>query len=90
MCIYGPSALNLHYFMSDKMKTILVFKTSVMNMDEVGRLSPFLNRLINKNGRWNFDLEDCDNIFRVETESPDVTTISKLFQNQGFLCEELH
>ncbi len=59
-------------------------------MEEVGRLSPFLNRLINKNGRWNFDLEDCDNIFRVETESPDVLTIAQLFQNQGFWCEELH
>ncbi|MEM1258786.1 MAG: hypothetical protein AAGC45_06865 [Bacteroidota bacterium] len=72
------------------MKTILVFKTSVMNMEDVVRLSPSLNRLINPFGRWNFDLEDCDNIFRVETESPDVLTIAKLFRNQGFLCEELH
>ncbi|MEO0573282.1 MAG: hypothetical protein AAF039_16360, partial [Bacteroidota bacterium] len=70
-------------------KTVLVFKTSVMTMEEVGRLSPSLNQLINTYGRWNFDLEDCDNIFRVETERPDVLTIAKLFHNKGFLCEEL-
>lgn len=72
------------------MSTVLVFKTSVSSIGEVGRLSPLLNALINENGRWNFDLEDCDNIFRVETRNPDVSTIETLFQKEGFLCEELH
>ncbi|NKI31087.1 hypothetical protein HCU67_03970 [Muricauda sp. DJ-13] len=72
------------------MKTVLVFKTSVSNNGKVQGLAPFLNRLINTNGRWNFDLEDCDNILRVETESPDVIAIASLLQKQGFLCEELH
>lgn len=72
------------------MKTVLVFRTSVSNDRKVKNLTPYLNRLINKNGRWNFDLEDCDNILRVETESPDVFEISLLLQQQGFLCEELH
>ena len=76
--------------MSDKMKTVLVFKTSVASEKEVRQLSHPLNQLINKNGRWNFDLEDCDNIFRVETERPDVWAIATLFQNLGFLCDELH
>ena len=76
--------------MSDKIKTVLVFKTSVATEKEVRRLSQPLNRLINKNGWWNFDLEDCDNIFRVETECPDSWAIATLFQNLGFLCEELH
>ncbi len=72
------------------MKTVLVFKTSVGSTKEVGYLSPFLNALINENGRWNFDLEDCDNIFRVETKTPDVYSIEMLFKKQGFACEELH
>ena len=72
------------------MKTVLVFKTSVASEKEVRRLSQPLNQLINKNGRWNFDLEDCDNIFRVETERPNAWAIATLFQNLGFLCEELH
>lgn len=72
------------------MKTVLVFKTSVSNNVKVKRLTPYLNRLINKNGRWNFDLEDCDNILRVETKNPDVFAISSLLQLQGFSCEELH
>ncbi len=71
------------------MKTILVFRTSVMSHEEVGQLSPHLNRLINTNGRWNFDLEDRENIFRVETESPEVTGIANLFRSKGYLCEEL-
>jgi len=75
--------------MSARMKTVLVFRTSVRNNEQVGRLSPLLNGLINKCGRWNFDLEDCDNIFRVETEAPDVRAIANVFQKQGFLCEEL-
>lgn len=90
MCICGPWVLNLHYFMSDSMSTVLVFRTSVKSVGEIVQLSPLLNALINKNGRWNFDLEDCDNIFRVETKDPNVFSIEMLFRKQGFLCEELH
>lgn len=89
MCLYVHWALNPHYFMSVSMSTVLVFKTSVSSSWEVGRLSPLLNALINENGHWNFDLEDCDNIFRVETQCPDVSAITRLFQNLGFLCEEI-
>ena len=72
------------------MKTVLVFKTSVSNDGKVKNLTPYLNRLINKNGRWNFDLEDCDNILRVETEKPNSFAISSLLLERGFLCEELY
>ena len=90
MCICVHWALNPHYFMSVSMSTVLVFKTTVSSSWEVGRLSPLLNALINENGHWNFDLEDCDNIFRVETKRPDVLTIETLFKKQGFTSEELH
>nr|WP_293301394.1 hypothetical protein [Allomuricauda sp.] len=72
------------------MKTVLVFKTSVLDQKEVKRLKPKLNQLVNKNGEWNFDLEDCDNILRVETQNIGAVTISSLLQKNGFVCEELH
>ena len=71
------------------MKRVLVFKTSVRKRGKVNYLAPFLNDLINEHGRWNFDLEDCDNILRVETCGPDADEISVLLQEHGFLCEEL-
>ncbi|MEL6917204.1 MAG: hypothetical protein AAFO99_05680 [Bacteroidota bacterium] len=71
------------------MKTVLVFKTSVTKNKEISRLSPLLNELINSNGRWNFDLEDCDKILRVETLKPHAMPIVTVLQGNGFLCEEL-
>jgi len=71
------------------MKTVLVFKTSVTGRSEVNTLKPQLNQLINANERWNFDLEDCDNILRVETFSTQARAIKDTLQQQGFLCEEL-
>ncbi|MBO0323598.1 hypothetical protein J0X14_14910 [Muricauda sp. CAU 1633] len=71
------------------MKNVLVFKTSVTGKDEVKKLQPLLNRLVNQNGYWNFDLEDCDNILRVETQSLSAPIIASLLQKSGFNCEEL-
>ncbi|MEZ4969788.1 MAG: hypothetical protein R2814_09070 [Flavobacteriaceae bacterium] len=53
-------------------------------------LKPDLNRLIANNGCWNFDLEDCDNILRVETHMVPAISITNLLNGHGFLCEELH
>ncbi|MBW8200998.1 hypothetical protein [Flagellimonas abyssi] len=72
------------------MMTVHVFKTSVKRKGEVKQLRPWLNRLVDTNGCWNFDLEDCDNILRVETKNLKATIISTLLQNNGFHCEELH
>lgn len=72
------------------MKTVLVFKTSVLDNRSVKKLKPVLNKLVTKNGDWNFDLEDCDNILRVETQNLGALTISKLLRKNGFSCEELH
>ncbi|HET7361822.1 MAG TPA: hypothetical protein VFI78_07810 [Salinimicrobium sp.] len=50
------------------MKTVLVFKTSVSQTKEIKELQQSLDRLVNSHGKWNFDLEDCDNILRVENQ----------------------
>ncbi|MDF0716385.1 hypothetical protein PY092_09515 [Muricauda sp. 334s03] len=72
------------------MMTVHVFKTSVKRKGEVKKLRPSLNRLVDNNGCWNFDLEDCDNILRVESKSLNAPIISSLLRNKGFHCEELH
>jgi hypothetical protein len=72
------------------MKTILVFKTSISKKNELKIVRPILNNLINKDDYWNFDLEDCDNILRVETHKLKSNVISSVLNKHGFLCEELH
>ncbi|MCA0959228.1 MULTISPECIES: hypothetical protein [Flavobacteriaceae] len=57
--------------------------------DEIQLLRPSLNRLIEKKGCWNFDLEDCDNILRVESQRLKASVVSLLLQSNGFDCEEL-
>ncbi|MDL5512245.1 hypothetical protein QSE00_10495 [Arenibacter sp. M-2] len=71
------------------MKEVLVFKTSINHNREIQILKPDLNRLVTKKGYWNFDLEDCDNILRVETHMVKANSITNLLNNHGFFCEEL-
>ena len=72
------------------MKQILVFKTSISNQVHIKRIQPMLNSLIARNGYWNFDLEDCDNILRIETQNQlPPQTICNALTKQGFYCEEL-
>lgn len=67
---------------------IYVFKTSVQTDEEIGILKPKLNRL-SQSIKWNFDLEDCDNILRVD--SPDILPkmIIDLLSKSNFECQEL-
>lgn len=67
-----------------------MFKTSVPGPAQVRRLGPLLNRLMDREGRWNFDLEDRDKILRVETHRLRAASITGLLHKNGFLCEELH
>ncbi|WP_064198531.1 MULTISPECIES: hypothetical protein [Emticicia] len=45
---------------------IWVFKTTIKNKRQVKQIAPILNELIVSPSKWNFDLEDCDKILRVE------------------------
>ncbi len=71
------------------MNTVLVFKTSVNKADEIQQLSPYLDQLIPPNGKWNFDLEDCDRILRVESGRSIVTSIMALMKSHNYTCDEL-
>lgn len=71
------------------MKPVFVFKTSVSSHYEVGTLKPRLDKLMGQGDRWNFDLEDCDNILRVETDESNIGIISETLKVEGYYCEEL-
>jgi hypothetical protein len=71
------------------MNEVHVFRTSVEKKQEIIQLRPLLNQVVRNKGHWNFDLEDCDHILRVETRVLPPRDIASILQGEGFLCEEL-
>jgi hypothetical protein len=67
---------------------IYIFKTSVKTKNEVRRLKPHINSIL-RGERWNFDLQDCDKILRVESEKDIAPKIKDLLTIQKHFCEEL-
>lgn len=64
---------------------VYVFKTSVDTKSKLESAVILLNQLL-PSIKWNFDLEDCDNILRIESE----IEITDLILNNGiFDCIEL-
>lgn len=66
---------------------ISVFKTSI----EEKNLRNIENILVKIESirRWNTDLEDCDNILRIESNKDLSTEIIKILAKEGFEIEEL-
>ena len=67
---------------------VYVFKTSVATKKQVKQLRPFLDALLEP-AAWNFDLQDCDKILRIETDENKVRDITGLLQQHAFFCTEL-
>ncbi|MCD0469135.1 hypothetical protein [Flavobacterium sp. JAS] len=67
---------------------VLVFKTNVDSLSKVKRIAPKLNHLFPK-VKWNFDLEDCDRILRLESDNDIIKEIILLMKVLGFKCEAL-
>jgi hypothetical protein len=67
---------------------ILVFVTSVEKPEQVKRVKPLLTAVPAITG-WNFDLEDCDNILRIEASNISPRYIESLLQTAGYDCREL-
>ena len=65
---------------------ISVFKTSVTSKLEVQHLKPHIDKIVST---WNFDLQDCDNILRIESEEDVVLNIIHVLKVHDFICEEL-
>jgi tRNA G26 N,N-dimethylase Trm1 len=68
---------------------VLVFRTSVSSKQKIRQLkSVFEQRFAVI--KWNFDLEDCDKILRIETNENISLKVVSTLQNMGFECSELH
>lgn len=67
---------------------VLVFKTSVESADAVRLLKPSLDAMAGA-GRWNFALDDCDRILRVQGHAQLKEQTIDLLQIHGFGCKEL-
>lgn len=67
---------------------ILVFKTNIDTMHKIDIIEPILNSIFQKTN-WNFDLEDCDNILRIDTKKNSAQLIIEKITAIGFYCEEL-
>jgi hypothetical protein len=95
MCTYVPWASNLLPSMSDNMeprhkaKNIWIFRTSVLHHEDVSNLATVLDSLMHAGDKWNFDLEDCDHILRVETHEVQPFVIIEKLALAGYACAEL-
>lgn len=56
---------------------------------DIHKVKPILDRLMQTDDKWNFDLEDGDHILRVETWSIQASTIITELRNAGYRCAEL-
>ena len=74
--------------MKSRKTNIYVFKTSVINKTQINRLKPKINSII-AISTWNFDLEDCDKILRVESEKNICQRIITILKTYQFECVEL-
>ena len=67
---------------------VLIFTTSVEKTEQISDVKPLLTAVPAITG-WNFDLEDCDNILRIEASNISPRYIESLLQTAGYDCREL-
>lgn len=67
---------------------IYVFKTNIKTKSQVKKLKPHIDKILPR-GEWNFDLEDCDKILRIDCKENIVLNIIDLLKAHKFDCEEL-
>ncbi|HJW17590.1 MAG TPA: hypothetical protein VJ499_10740 [Flavisolibacter sp.] len=67
---------------------IYVFKTSVKTKFQARKLKPHIDQLLPE-AKWNFDLDDCDKVLRIDSEENIISPVINLLRNKQFDCEEL-
>jgi len=72
------------------MKIVQIFKTNVQDHATATQIVRFLQSHF-FDSRINFDLDDCDNILRIESRDTTITDteIQNLITKCGHLCEPL-
>ncbi len=83
----GDFLINFHPLKQNVMQ-VLVFKTNLTDRFHVSKVEPYL-AVHPQIQRWNVDLQDCDNILRIETEQLLPVEVEKLVTQAGYYCEEL-
>lgn len=67
---------------------ILVFRTGVENNEHIENIAPHLNS-IKGIYKWSFDLEDSENILRIEAAGISPRSIEDTLAGMNYYCEEL-
>jgi hypothetical protein len=67
---------------------IFVFKTSVKTKMQAKKLKQHIDKIL-PNAKWNFDLEDCDKILRIDSQKDIVLATIDLLNFHNYSCEEL-
>jgi hypothetical protein len=65
-----------------------VFKTNITDKTIADEVIHELQMVFPK-GLINFDLDDCDNILRIENENVIPDFVSEVLMRKGFICEVL-
>ena len=73
------------------MKIVKVFKTDVRDQTTAKQIAKQLESYFEES-RINFDLDDCDNILRIESRHSVIgdLEIQELVTKWGYQCEPLH
>ena len=73
------------------MKIVKVFKTDVRDQTTAKQIAKQLETYFEES-RINFDLDDCDNILRIESRHSVIgdLEIQELVTKWGYQCEPLH
>ena len=67
---------------------VLVFITSIESLEKVSEVKPLLTS-VRAIKDWNFDLDDCDKVLRIEAAGLNPGSVERLLHNAGFNCQEL-
>ena len=67
---------------------IFVFRTGIENNEHINDIAPHLNSLRGIH-KWNFDLEDHENILRIEAVGITADFVKDILTKANYFCEEL-
>lgn len=67
---------------------IYIFKTSVQTKKQARHLKPHIDRIL-PGAKWNFDLDDCDKVLRIDSEDNISLPVINTLKDHQFNCEEL-
>ena len=67
---------------------ILIFKTNLNTPQLISEAKPLIQN-IQGIRRWNVDMQDCDNVLRIEAEQVSPRSVESILKSAGYFCEEL-